>query len=227
MLTSVEENYLKAIYKLSDKDGKVNTVDLGKHLNVSSPTVNSMARKLASKELVEYNKYKPITITEKGRKLSLSVLRRHRLTEMFLTEKMGFDWDKVHEIAEQIEHIKSAAFFDRMEELLNHPRFDPHGSPIPDKEGKLPELNLQTLCSCKPKTSCLLTALADTSKESLNFLSSRNMFIGSHITVLSIEPFDGSMMIRLNNKDELTLSKKVCNVLLVEAEKKPGKSNKG
>lgn len=225
MLTSAEENYLKAIYKLCDEDGKVNTVELGKHLHVSSPTVNSMARKLAGKELVEYKKYQPITITEKGKKLSLYVLRKHRLTEMFLTEIMGFAWDKVHEIAEQIEHIQSPDFFDRMEELLNHPSFDPHGSPIPDKDGKLPERKLHTLCSCKPGTTCSLAALADTSKEFLNFLSVRNMGIGSQITVLSIEPFDHSMVIRCNDNTEHTLSNKVCKALLVEKEKRPGKSN--
>lgn len=225
MLTSAEENYLKAIYKLCDEDGKVNTIDLGKHLNVSSPTVSSMVRKLSCKGLVDYRKYQPITITEKGEKVSLYVLRKHRLTEMFLTEIMGLAWDKVHEIAEQIEHIQSPAFFDRMEELLNHPRFDPHGSPIPDKDGNLPERKLHTLSSCIPETSCTLAALADTSKDFLTFLSARNMGIGSHITVLSVEPFDGSMAILCDQKDEIILSKKVCNALLVEKEKKPGKSH--
>lgn len=216
MLTSAEENYLKAIYKLSDEKGRVNTADISQYLNVKPPTVNSMARKLAQKNLVIYQKYQPITITNLGKEVSLSVIRRHRLTEMYLAEKMGFDWDKVHEIAEQIEHIKSPAFFDRMEELLDFPSFDPHGSPIPDKEGNLPERKLQTLCDCEPNTSWKLTALVDTSKDFLNFLSARNMFIGSRITVLSVEPFDGSMMIRCNQKSEITLSQKVCNALLVE-----------
>ncbi len=221
MLTSAEENYLKAILKLSDKHGRVTTAELGKHLNVSSPTVNSMARKLASKELVQYRKYQPIVITAKGKKHALNILRRHRLTEMFLFEKMGFSWDQVHEIAEQIEHIQSTAFFDRMEELLNYPSFDPHGSPIPDKEGNLPERKLQILSSCKPNTNWKLTALADTSKEFLDFLTSRNMYIGSGITLLAVEPFDKSMLIRCNGKDEFMLSSKACNALLVEAEKKP------
>ncbi len=225
MLTSVEENYLKAIYRLSDKDGRVNTVELGKHLNVSSPTVNSMARKLASKELVEYKKYQPITITEKGKKLSLSVLRRHRLTEMFLSEKMGFTWDKVHEIAEQVEHIQSQAFFDRMEELLNFPSFDPHGSPIPAKDGKIPVRNLQPLSSGSAGTSWHLSALANTSKDFLNFLSVRNISIGSHLTIVSIEPFDESMVVQCNQKEKLTLSKKVCDALLVETHLYTGKSS--
>src|SRR5690606_4324738 len=137
MHSAIEENYLKALFNLANENGEAGVNELSKSLDLKMPTVNSMMKKLADKKLVKYESYKPIKLTEKGRKEAAMIIRKHRLTEMFLVDKMGFTWDQVHYIAEQVEHVKSPAFFDKMDELLGNPLVDPHGSPIPDKNGKI------------------------------------------------------------------------------------------
>jgi DtxR family Mn-dependent transcriptional regulator len=137
MASQTEENYLKALFSLADEKGEISVSELSRILEVSMPTANSMVKNLHEQGLVHYEKYKPLSLTLKGKKEAALIIRKHRLTEMYLVEKMGFGWEKVHEIAEQIEHIKSTAFFDRMDELLGHPTIDPHGSPIPDKHGRV------------------------------------------------------------------------------------------
>src|SRR5689334_5455479 len=137
MNSLTEENYLKALFNMADEKGEVSVNDLSKYLRIKMPTVNSMIKKLSEKKLVHYESYKPLRLTDKGRKEAGLIIRKHRLTEMFLVEKMHLGWEHVHDIAEQIEHIQSALFFDKMDELLGYPKVDPHGSPIPDKNGKL------------------------------------------------------------------------------------------
>ena len=138
MASQTIENYLKAIYLSAHPGGTVTTSELAEALGVRLPTVNSMVKRLGEKGLVKYEKYKPLMLTEAGVQQAAQIVRRHRLTEMYLVERMGFGWEEVHDIAEQIEHIKAQPFFDRMDELLEFPKFDPHGSPIPDKEGNIP-----------------------------------------------------------------------------------------
>src|SRR5579864_5819241 len=133
MISLTEENYLKALFNLASDAGEVNVNELSKQLDIKMPTVTSMMKKLAEKELVHYESYKPLKLSEKGKKEAGLIIRKHRLTEMFLVEKMGFGWEEVHEIAEQVEHIQSVGFFTKMDELLGFPGIDPHGSPIPDK----------------------------------------------------------------------------------------------
>lgn len=137
MASVTEENYLKALFILVSERGMATISDLSSLLKVSLPTANSMIKNLKKQDLVNYEKYKPLSLTEKGKREAALVLRKHRLTEMFLVTKMGFGWEVVHEIAEQIEHIDSTIFFERMDELMGHPTIDPHGSPIPDKEGRV------------------------------------------------------------------------------------------
>ena len=137
MNSLTEENYLKALFNLSQEDGEVSVNELSKHLQIKMPTVTSMMKKLGEKKLVNYESYKPLKLTEKGRREAGLIIRKHRLTEMFLVEQMSFGWEQVHEIAEQIEHIHSPEFFEKMDELLGYPKFDPHGSPIPDKTGQM------------------------------------------------------------------------------------------
>ncbi len=216
MLTITEENYLKTIFLLSNTEAEINMADLSRRLNVSAPTVNSMVKKLCEKGYILYEKYQPIIITEQGKKNAKGIIRRHRLTEMFLVEKMGFKWGNVHEIAEQIEHIKSPVFFDRMEELLEFPMFDPHGSPIPDKQGKITERKLKKLSDCKKEDTVKLTALGFTSKRFLDFLSKRQLCLGLTIKVIDIESFDGSMTVSYKNHENEVLSKTACERLLVE-----------
>ncbi|HEY5369561.1 MAG TPA: metal-dependent transcriptional regulator, partial [Hanamia sp.] len=137
MNSLTEENYLKALFNIANKDGEVNVAELSKTLDIKMPTVTSMMKKLSKKKLVHYESYKPLRLTEKGKKEAGLIIRKHRLTEMFLVDKMHLGWEDVHDIAEQIEHIQSRVFFEKMDELLGYPKVDPHGSPIPDVKGKV------------------------------------------------------------------------------------------
>ena len=215
MNSQTEENYLKALFNLSNSVGEVSTSDLSEKLNVSTPTVNSMIKKLFEKGLVEYKKYKPVKLTEKGRLEAALIIRKHRLTEMFLVENMGFGWEEVHEIAEQVEHIKSPKFFDRMDELVGFPTVDPHGSPIPDKKGNIVQKEYQILSKCKTGDEVAIVALRNSSSDFLNFLNKRDLSLSTKIIVHSIEEFDGSMVVEFNDKKE-TLSKTVCDKLMIE-----------
>lgn len=216
MLSITEENYLKTIFKLSNNNIMVNTADLGRNLSVSAPTVNSMMKKLSEKGYIIYKKYRPVMITRQGEIEAKGIIRRHRLAEMFLVEKMGIEWENVHEIAEQIEHIKSPVLFDRMEELLGSPEFDPHGSPIPDKKGRITERKLLRLSNCTKEDTVRLSALDYTMKDFIDFLNNRNIYIGVVIKVISVEEFDGSMIISYKNHERETLSRTVCDNLLVK-----------
>ncbi len=216
MASPTEENYLKALFNLKDEEGKVSISELSSTLEVSMHTANSMVKNLLKKGLIIYEKYKPIELTEEGKKMAALVIRKHRLTEMYLAEKMGFGWEEVHDIAEQIEHINSPIFFERMDKLLNHPKIDPHGSPIPNAQGIIADLKHKPLNEHKPGDAVKLAALAHSSTEFLDFLNSRNLKLGTEINVISVEPFDGSMVVSYNDRKSEGLSAKVCERLLVE-----------
>lgn len=215
MITLTEENYLKAIFHLTEKNETVYVNELSKFLNIKMPSVNSMMKKFAEKNWVIYESYKPLKITEEGRKQAALVVRKHRLTEMFLVKQMGFGWEQVHEIAEQIEHIKSEVFFDKIDELLDYPKTDPHGSPIPDKNGNIIQLNLYKLSECKAGQTVVLKALSESSAEFLNFLNQKKLPLNTAITIRNIETFDKSMEVEYNQQTT-TFSAVVCEKLLVE-----------
>jgi DtxR family transcriptional regulator, Mn-dependent transcriptional regulator len=215
MASHTEENYLKTIYLLSGSDTNVNASELSRHLNVSLPTVNSMMRNLEKQGLVNYKRYKPMSLTDAGRKLAAMVLRKHRLTEMFLYEKMGFGWEEVHEIAEQMEHINSNALFEKMDELLGFPANDPHGSPIPDKEGKIIHHNYKRLSDCFPGDTVTLSALANSSTDFLKFLDKQSLNLGTKIEILTVEAFDKSMTVSFKDHLARTFSKEICDRLFV------------
>ena len=210
-----EENYLKAIFHLIDKDDTFTVNELSKMLNIKMPSVNSMMKKFSQKNWVIYESYKPIKITTLGKKEAAHVVRKHRLTEMFLVEKMGFGWEVVHEIAEQLEHIHSEIFFDKMDELLNYPKVDPHGEPIPDKQGNIIQQNLTKLSECKAGETVILSAVIDSSDEFLTYLNHRSLSLNSELKILEVERFDQSMKIEFDGKTE-TLSKMVCDKILVQ-----------
>ena len=210
-----EENYLKAIFHLIDKDDTFTVNELSKMLNIKMPSVNSMMKKFSQKNWVIYESYKPIKITALGKKEAAHVVRKHRLTEMFLVEKMGFGWEVVHEIAEQLEHIHSEIFFDKMDELLNYPKVDPHGEPIPDKQGNIIQQNLTKLSECKAGETVILSAVIDSSDEFLTYLNHRNLSLNSELKILEVEKFDQSMKIEFDGKTK-TLSKMVCDKILVQ-----------
>jgi DtxR family Mn-dependent transcriptional regulator len=216
MYSTVEENYLKALFALSAGTGEVNVNDLSKRLGLKMPTVTSMMKKLAAKKLVHYERYKPLRLTEKGRKEAALIVRKHRLTEMFLVEKMGFGWENVHDIAEQVEHINAPEFFEKMDELLGHPEIDPHGSPIPDRQGRVVYREYTRLSECRTGEAVRLTAVIQTSSEFLRFLNSRELTLGTRLKVKAVEPFDRSMVVTIGKRLPETLSLTVCERLLVE-----------
>ena len=215
MISLTEENYLKAIFHLINEKNTVTINELSKLLNVKMPSVNNMMKKFADKNWVVYESYKPLKITSSGKKQAALVVRKHRLTEMFLVEKMNFGWENVHEIAEQVEHIQSAMFFDKMDEILNHPKFDPHGEPIPDKDGNIIAQHLKKLSSCTAGEKVLFTAVTDSDDDFLSFLNSKNLELGKKIEILEIENYDQSMIVKVNGVKK-TLSKLVSTKILVK-----------
>lgn len=213
--TLTEENYLKALFHLVDHEGKVTINELSKFLNVKMPSVNNMMKKFADKNWVIYETYKPLKITDKGKCEAALVVRKHRLTEMFLVKKMNFGWENVHEIAEQLEHVHSPVFFDKMDEILDYPRFDPHGEPIPDKDGNIISQDLQKLSSCKVGETVVFASVILSDDAFLNYLTDRNLLLNTKIEIIKIEDFDKSMTIEIAGKKDI-LSKKATEKILVK-----------
>lgn len=217
MPSQTKENYLKAMYFLDQEGEKIALSELSKRMEVSAPTANSMVKKLQDKGWVVYEKYKPLQLTDLGKKTAALIIRKHRLTEMFLVENMGFGWEEVHDIAEEMEHIDSEILFDRMDELLGFPTTDPHGSPIPNKEGEiLVKKNYLKLLNAEVGAKVRLKALARSETEFLVYLNSKNLELETEIEVLSKESFDESMMIRYDRGQQIMLSKVASEQLLVE-----------
>lgn len=218
MNSLTEENYLKALFNIANESGEVNVTELSKNLDIKMPTVTSMMKKLARKQLVHYESYKPLRLTEKGKKEAGLIIRKHRLTEMFLVDKMKLGWEDVHDIAEQIEHIQSPVFFEKMDELLDYPKIDPHGSPIPDAKGKITWKEYNKLSDCSVGETVKLAAVIKTSSEFLKFLNAREMRLGLKIKIRSIEPFDKSIVVSYGKRTAEVLSNVACERLLVQRE---------
>ena len=215
MASQTEENYLKALLHLVNEQGEISVTELSKRLKISSPTANSMIKKLALKGFVNYKKYKPLCLTPKGKKRAALIIRKHRLTEMFLVEKMNFGWEQVHPIAEQIEHVDSDLFFNRMDEILGFPSVDPHGSPIPDKNGDIKWKSYDKLSDCKKGDTVVLSGLMNSSTDFLAYLNTKELGLGTEIIISSIEAFDKNMSVTYGVDKEEVFSKVVCDNLLV------------
>lgn len=215
-LSFAEENYLKAIYHLSS-DGKkqVNTNAIADRLETKPASVSDMIRKLSDKGVISYVKYQGVNITEKGKKNALWVIRKHRLWEVFLVEKLNFHWDEVHDIAEQLEHIRSSLLIKRLDEFLEFPKFDPHGDPIPDEAGIISSKAREILSGLKSGSTGELVSMIDTGNAFLNYLDHIGMKIGTKIEIIEIIEFDGSVEIEVDNSKKLTISKQVADNLLV------------
>ncbi|UZT98464.1 metal-dependent transcriptional regulator [Chryseobacterium fluminis] len=214
-ITLTEENYLKALFHLVDKEKKVTINELSKFLNVKMPSVNNMMKKFADKGWVIYETYKPLIVTEKGRCEAALVVRKHRLTEMFLVQKMNFGWENVHEIAEQLEHVHSQIFFDKMDEILNYPKFDPHGEPIPDKDGNIIDQDLQKLSNCEVGEQVIFASVTLSDDAFLNYLTERKLLLNTKIKIVKIENFDKSVTVEVHGKHEI-LSRKATEKILVK-----------
>ncbi len=216
MVSHTKENYIKALFFLHLKNENISLSDLGDELQVSKPTANDMIRKLQADGIVTSKKYKPIRITEKGKRLAAFIIRKHRLSEMFLLQIMEFGWEEVHEIAEELEHIKTEKFFDRMDELLGFPITDPHGSPIPDKNGNINRPNYKRLSQMAAGSKVVVKALRESSKEFLIFLNKKSIQLNTVIKVEQIEDFDGSYTVSYGDFTNVVLGKAACDHLLVE-----------
>ena len=216
MASQTEENYLKALLHLVNEQGEISVTELSKRLKISSPTANSMIKKLAVKGWVNYKKYKPLSLTPKGKKRAALIIRKHRLTEMFLVEKMKFGWEQVHPIAEQIEHVDSDLFFNRMDEILGFPTVDPHGSPIPDKNGDIKWKAYDKLSECKAGDKVVLSGLMNSSTDFLAYLNTKELGLGTELTIESVEAFDQNMSVKYGVDKHEVFSKVVCDSLLIE-----------
>jgi DtxR family Mn-dependent transcriptional regulator len=215
-LSFAEENYLKAIYHLSSSGQKqVNTNAIADRLNTKPASVSDMMRKLSAKDVITYVKYQGVNITDDGIKRALSVIRKHRLWEVFLVDKLNFHWDEVHEIAEQLEHIQSSLLITRLDEFLDYPKFDPHGDPIPDEDGIISSKPMIVLSELPQGTNCRLVSMVDTGTAFLKYLDKIDMKIGAKIKVLDIFDFDGSMEIEADKKKSITISRQVADNLLI------------
>ncbi len=216
MPSQTKENYLKALYHLSKGGNKISISELSKEMEVRVPTANSMVKRLQENGWVIYEKYKPLEITEEGLRVAAMIIRKHRIAEMFLVEKMGFGWEEVHNIAEEIEHINSESFFDKMDEMLGYPTIDPHGSPIPDKEGKTIKTDYKMLSEIEVGQVVRFCALNNDSSDLLHYLNSIHLELGLEIEILKVEPYDQTITVNYNDRMGVTLSKKVSDRLLVK-----------
>jgi DtxR family Mn-dependent transcriptional regulator len=215
MLSLTEENYLKAIYHLAAGGSRtVLTNELAEAMQTKAASVTDMIKKLSSKELINYERYYGVTITNKGKLQALTVIRKHRLWETFLVQKLGFTWDEVHEVAEQLEHIQSSRLIDKLDEYLGFPTVDPHGDPIPDHHGKVKSLPQIALDQLKPGAKGVISSVKDTDPELLKYLDKIGATPGKKLQVVSREQYDASIEIILEKK-VVFVSKEVSKNILV------------
>ncbi len=217
MLSYTEENYLKALLKITFENGsnEAGTNELANTLVVKPATVNDMLKKLKEKELVEYEKYGKITLTSEGRSNAIEVLRKHRLWETFLYEKFDFSWDEVHEVAEQLEHIQSTKLIDKLEKFLDYPEFDPHGDPIPNKKGEIKVHFKKTLADVGVGNSCRMVAVKDNSSSFLQYVVKVGLGINNEIKVLSRQEYDALLVIEVNGQLSSVSQKFAENIFVV------------
>jgi DtxR family Mn-dependent transcriptional regulator len=215
MYTAAEENYLKAVFKISGKDNRrVSTNDIADELHTKASSVTDMLQKLADKNLIRYEKYKGVSLTTKGRKIAAGVVRKHRLWEVFLVDQLQFRWDEIHDIAEQLEHIQSERLTDRLEEFLGYPKNDPHGDPIPDKDGNIVHHKDVTLSDLDPGESGSIVGVKEHSSDFLQYLDGVKLLLGTLIIVSKRFDYDQSMMVNIGGQ-ELMVSERVSKNLYV------------
>lgn len=214
--TLAEENYLKAIYGLSvSGDDKITLTTIADKMKVNPATVIDMIKKLADKNLLHYDKKKGVKLSISGENEALHIIRKHRLWEVFLFTKLGYTWDEIHDVAEQLEHIQDDTLADRLDQFLGFPEYDPHGDPIPKANGRMPKFSKTLLADINLHKVCKVVAIKDTSTIFLQYLKQLNVDIGSQITVLDKISFDDSMVIRIGENDQTTVSKKFTESIFV------------
>lgn len=217
-LSAVEENYLKYIYQLGEsQNGIVKTNDLAYKLEHSAASVTDMLKRLSDKKLVSYKKYYGVSLTKIGQQIAIQVMRKHRLWETFLAKNLKFTWDKIHDIAEQLEHIQSDELVDKMDEYLGYPKFDPHGDPIPDKQGNILVPNVICLTDAKLKKLYILQNVNDDSASFLKYLNKIQLQLNDKIKIIEKEEFDETMQIIVNDKRQITISNDAAQNMFVKS----------
>lgn len=216
-LTQTEENYLKAIYHLSSENPEVSTNSIAEVLATRPASVSDMLKKLAAKGQVNYVKYKGVSLTEEGSSMALWIIRKHRLWEVFLVEKLKFNWDEVHEVAEQLEHIKSRRMIEQLDKYLDYPRYDPHGDPIPDSQGNFQRLQTLKLSEAPLNKPLKVIAVKDSTSNYLRYLDKVGISIGVHLRVTDRIEYDGSVEVEIEGSTLKIISQAVSeNLLLTE-----------
>ncbi|WP_268124845.1 metal-dependent transcriptional regulator [Roseivirga pacifica] len=219
MFSYVEENYLKAIYHLSQHgETSVSTNALAEEMKTTPASVSDMVRKLSKKKAVDYQKYRGVNVSNKGKEIALKVIRKHRLWEVFLVDKLKFKWDEVHEIAEELEHIKSPLLIKRLDEFLGFPKHDPHGDPIPDEDGNFSSVKKQPLQDTEVGAKATVIGVDDSSPAFLKYLDKVGISIGTKLSIEDKNEFDGSMDIILEESKAITISPAAAVNLLVVIE---------
>lgn len=216
-ISQAEENYLKAIFKICEQEEKAaSTNAIAAEMNTKAASVTDMVIRLAEKGLVFYEKYKGVTLTERGNKIAKNLIRKHRLWEVFLVEKLQFSWDEVHEIAEQLEHIQSTELVERLDNFLGFPKFDPHGDPIPDAEGNFTFRKQIPLLELKVGERGAIVGVQDHTSSFLQYLDRMQLVLGTQVEILEFYEYDESVKVSINKRKEQTLSKKVAQNLFVQ-----------
>jgi len=214
--TITEENYIKAIFHLQQGEGTVSTNELAAELHTKAASVTDMLKKLKAKKLLSYEKYKGVRLSADGKKLALGIVRKHRLWEYFLVEKLQFGWDEVHEVAEELEHISSKKLVEKLDAFLGHPKFDPHGDPIPDSHGKMAVQQQINLIDLPVNKSAEVSSVGSQSTELLELLKHKNIGIGTRLEVKRKFSFDHSIEIKLKNQNPFTISQQLAQALFVK-----------
>src|SRR5699024_3515408 len=216
MFTRAEENYLKSIFHLEfELKAEVSTNTIAEKMNTKASSVTDMIKRLAEKKMLDYTPYQGVNLTEKGKLKAAKVIRKHRLWELFLVEELNFNWDEVHTIAEQLEHVQSDELITRIDDYLGNPGFDPHGDPIPNKKGELKRKSDRLLSEMEKGQSGICVGVKESGDEFLRFLDKRNIGIGTHIHVFGKEGFDGSMTIRAGADKRFFISRKIAENLYI------------
>lgn len=215
-LSQAEENYLKAIYSLFVVANKaVSTNKIAEKLETKASSVTDMVKKLSDKNLVNYVKYQGVSLTTEGKEFAIHVIRKHRLWEVFLVRHLGFKWDEVHEVAEQLEHVKSRKLTDGLDAFLDFPRYDPHGDPIPDKEGNFIKRNITVLSALKINEESKIVGVKDSSSAFLKYLDNAEIKLGAEIKVIHKEGFDNSMTLLIEDQ-KISISQQISSNLYVK-----------
>lgn len=215
-LTTAEENYVKSIYKLQEGSVAVSTNAIAYELDTKPASVTDMAKKLKDKKLIDYEKYQGITLTAEGRKMALQIVRRHRLWEVFLVEKLSFSWDEVHEIAEELEHVGSEKLVNRLSDFLGNPTTDPHGDPIPDAQGKISKIRQLVSLDKAAARRLEVAGVSDQSSSLLEFLNAKGIKLGTQIDIIERYEFDNSVEIKIRNQPAFTISEQVSKTIMVK-----------